>query len=278
MELRTVFAALLLLLIFSSPSLATEQVFFYHTDPAGTPLSMTDYNGNVVWTADYKPFGEEYTTTGTAENSKRFVGKEKDEETGLSYFGARYEDARTGRFIAVDPVRVVDPMTSKTNEKLLLNPQRLNVYAYALNNPYRYVDPDGRDPYAPFSSEPNSALRCHVNPHFDRNENLIGGIALTAALTTVAVGPEVVGWFKQMGTPIPQSSQINPNIYTQLEKQLAKDGPQSIHKALRSAEKTLQNHKDKLPQLEYKSQVEGTIRRVEGQIRTLDKFIKDHKL
>lgn len=145
MKFNSIVISLLLLLAFASPGLATEQVFYYITDPAGTPLAMTDEKDNVVWRADYKPFGEEQAVSGTAENSKRFVGKEKDEETGLSYFGARYEDAKTGRFIAVDPVRVVDPMTSKTNERLLLNPQRLNVYAYALNNPYRYLDPDGRE-------------------------------------------------------------------------------------------------------------------------------------
>jgi len=120
-----------------------EQVFYYHTDHAGTPLAMTDSNGNVVWRADYKPFGEEQSVTFTVPNDKRFIGKEKDEETGFSYFGARYEEARIGRFIAPDPIRVVDQRTSKTNEDMLLNPQRLNTYAYALNNPMRYIDPTG---------------------------------------------------------------------------------------------------------------------------------------
>lgn len=126
---------------------AADQIFFYHTDPAGTPLSMTNSSGVVVWKADYKPFGEENSTSGPAANDRRFVGKEKDEETGLSYFGARYENAKIGRFIAPDPVRAVDSKTSKTNEKMLANPQRLNTYAYALNNPYRFIDPDGRAVY-----------------------------------------------------------------------------------------------------------------------------------
>ncbi|WP_298267423.1 RHS repeat-associated core domain-containing protein [Geobacter sp.] len=135
--------------------LMADQVYFYHTDPAGTPLAMTDSSGAVVWKADYKPFGEENSTTGAATNDRRFVGKEKDEETGLSYFGARYEDAKIGRFIAPDPVRAVDPNTSKTNEKLLVNPQRLNTYAYALNNPNKYIDPDGKD--VAFIVDPNGA-------------------------------------------------------------------------------------------------------------------------
>jgi RHS repeat-associated protein len=136
---------LLIVLIMAQSAGAAEQVFFYHTDQAGTPLAMTDTSGTVVWKADYRPFGEEQSVDATIGNDKRFVGKEKDEETGLSYFGARYMDAKTGRFIAVDPVRAVDPKTSKTNERLLLNPQRLNTYAYALNNPYRFVDPDGKE-------------------------------------------------------------------------------------------------------------------------------------
>ena len=126
MKPRIILDTLLLFFCFSSLGIASEQVFFYHTDPAGTPLSMTDSTGTVVWKADYKPFGEESAVTGSAVNDKRFVGKEKDEETGLSYFGARYEDARIGRFTAVDPVRAVDPVTGKTNEKWLLEPQRLN--------------------------------------------------------------------------------------------------------------------------------------------------------
>ncbi|MFH2122369.1 MAG: RHS repeat-associated core domain-containing protein, partial [Pseudomonadota bacterium] len=85
-------------------------------------------------------------TTETPEhNSRRFIGKEKDKETGLVYIGARYLDPETGRFLQPDPVGPVDPMTGKVNVEMLNNPQRLNRYAYGLNNPYRYIDPDGKD-------------------------------------------------------------------------------------------------------------------------------------
>jgi RHS repeat-associated protein len=114
----------------------SSALYFYHTDPAGTPLAMTDVNKVVVWKSDYKPFGEEDSITGTIENNEKFAGKEKDKETGLYYFGARYLGPKTGRFVTVDPAGI--------SEKDLLNPQRLNRYAYSLNNPYRYVDPDGR--------------------------------------------------------------------------------------------------------------------------------------
>jgi RHS repeat-associated protein len=99
---------------------------------------MTDVNKNVVWKTDYKPFGEEQSITGTIENNEKFAGKEKDKETGLYYFGARYLGPKIGRFITVDPAGI--------RGKDLLNPQKLNRYAYSLNNPYRYIDPDGRWP------------------------------------------------------------------------------------------------------------------------------------
>jgi RHS repeat-associated protein len=107
---------------------------------------MTDDNGNVVWRADYKPFGEEKSITGTIENNEKFVGKEKDKETGLYYFGARYMKAEIGRFTSPDPVGPVDAGTSKTSYSLLSNPQNLNRYAYSLNNPYKYLDPNGKWP------------------------------------------------------------------------------------------------------------------------------------
>jgi RHS repeat-associated protein len=67
-----------------------------------------------------------------------FAGKEKDTETGLSYFGARYFGSSLGRFSTVDRILNV--------EASLAEPQRWNRYSYALNNPFRYVDTDGNDP------------------------------------------------------------------------------------------------------------------------------------
>jgi RHS repeat-associated protein len=66
---------------------------------------------------------------------QQFTGKERDTETGLDYFGARYYSSTQGRFTSVDPENAgADPS----------NPQSWNGYSYALNNPLRYTDPDGR--------------------------------------------------------------------------------------------------------------------------------------
>ena len=124
-------------------ALAADHVFFYYTDPAGTPLAVSDATGAVTWQADYMPFGEELLGTSTAPNNKMFVGKEKDKETGFYYFGARYMEATIGRFISIDPAGPVDSKTGKITERFLINPQRLNKYAYAGNNPYAFIDPNG---------------------------------------------------------------------------------------------------------------------------------------
>lgn len=134
-----------IIFILSGISSAAEKIFYYHTDQAGTSLAITDESGTVVWKADYKPFGEEHSINPAAvENNEKFIGKEKDKETGLYYFGQRYMKDDKGRFFSPDPVGPYDPMTGMFNEQILMNPQRLNPYAYALNNPYSYVDHDGK--------------------------------------------------------------------------------------------------------------------------------------
>ncbi len=138
-----VLACIFLSLTLATASSAGEAVFYYHTDPAGTPLAMTDAGGRVVWQADYMPFGEEDLITGTIENDHKFVGKEQDSETGLYYFGARYMEPAIGRFMSPDPVGAIDSHSGSINQRILLNPQRLNYYAYGLNNPYKYIDSDG---------------------------------------------------------------------------------------------------------------------------------------
>lgn len=69
-----------------------------------------------------------------------FTGKERDSETGLDFFGARYMSSAQGRFTSPDPLGA--------NILRVINPQRWNMYAYAVNNPLAFTDPDGRDAIA----------------------------------------------------------------------------------------------------------------------------------
>ena len=122
--------------VWAQPAMAVE---FYHLDGQGNVLAVTDWSGQVVESHDYDVFGQEVNPqAGTqAPQPKRFAGKERDTETGWDYFGARYYGSKVGRFTTGDP---------KVNLKAsILNPQRWNRYAYGLNNPLRFNDPDGRE-------------------------------------------------------------------------------------------------------------------------------------
>jgi RHS repeat-associated protein len=69
--------------------------------------------------------------------NQKFTGKERDAESGLDYFGARYYGSALGRFASTDLLGI--------NLIRVLNPQRLHKYAYAVNNPLAFTDPDGKD-------------------------------------------------------------------------------------------------------------------------------------
>jgi len=109
---------------------------YFHNDASGTPLVSTDASGNVSWKENYRPYGQRLNNQPSSSSNKLwFTGKPYDSTSGLSYMGARYYDPQIGRFMGIDP-QGFDPE----------NLQSFNRYAYANNNPYRFVDPDGRSP------------------------------------------------------------------------------------------------------------------------------------
>ena len=72
-----------------------------------------------------------------------FTGKERDAETGLDYFGARYMSAAQGRFVSPDWSETPQPVPYAD----FSDPQTLNLYSYARNNPLIFTDPDGHCPW-----------------------------------------------------------------------------------------------------------------------------------
>jgi RHS repeat-associated protein len=109
-------------------------VTYYHNDISGSPIAATDAAGNLKWKESYKPYGDKLTRSAASSDNKiGFHGKQHDGSTGLSYMGARYYDPVLGRFMGIDPVDFQED-----------NLHSFNRYAYTNNNPYKYVDPDGR--------------------------------------------------------------------------------------------------------------------------------------
>jgi RHS repeat-associated protein len=114
--------------------LKTEPIWWYHPDHLGSSSYLTDYSGIPSHYYNYLPFGEEMVSQNTSSynNIYRFSGKELDEETGLSYFGARYYNPKWGMWLSVDPLAEKYP--------------NYNPYNYCLNNPLNMVDQDGKAP------------------------------------------------------------------------------------------------------------------------------------
>ena len=119
-------------------SSGTPQRYFYQYDGLGSVVNITNHAGALNASYAYDPWGlptdpEPPKVDAVHDKNKlRFTGEPFDEETGLSYFRARYYDGSVGRFISPDPFPgfVGSPLTT-------------NRYAYAGNNPLRYTDRTG---------------------------------------------------------------------------------------------------------------------------------------
>ena len=111
-----------------------SQTYFVHHDHLGSTRLVTNYAGSECSSIDYMPFGEQ-TTSGSCAPTHRFTGKERDSESGLDNFGARYDSSQYGRFMSPDPMGIFFADAA--------NPQSWNQYSYVVNNPLSYTDPDG---------------------------------------------------------------------------------------------------------------------------------------
>ena len=127
----------------ASELLNSTNAGIYYTlgDHLGSSSLTLDPQGAITESADYYPYGaSSFSSILTdIDNDYEFTGKELDEENDLSYFGARYYNNATGRFVSIDPYGFKLDWISK----ILANPQYLNNYSYAGNNPVILIDPDG---------------------------------------------------------------------------------------------------------------------------------------
>jgi RHS repeat-associated protein len=122
-------------------------ISYLTTDHLGSTRVVANSQGNVIARHDYLPFGEEIgnvggRTTGMGygaadDTRQKFTSKERDNESMLDYFGARYYSGAQGRFTSIDPMSL---SLSKA-----IDPQQFNRYGYVRNNPLKHIDPDGAD-------------------------------------------------------------------------------------------------------------------------------------
>jgi RHS repeat-associated protein len=134
---------------------ASNNVHYYFSDHLGSASVVTDALGTMSLCpagnspmnyttiptgeeeSDFYPYGGEMKLCDRAPQNYKFTGKERDAESGLDNFDARYYGSSLGRFMQTDPIWV--------KADRMLDPQRLNLYAYVRNNPLKLTDPSGMD-------------------------------------------------------------------------------------------------------------------------------------
>ncbi|MBP5562434.1 MAG: RHS repeat-associated core domain-containing protein, partial [Bacteroidales bacterium] len=123
--------------------------YWYHPDHLGSSSWITDSAGTAVQHLHYLPWGEDFVDQRTTDFTTRFTfsAKERDSETGLSYFGSRYYSSDLSVWLSVDPMS--DKYAS------------LSPYVYCANNPVKLVDPNGDsiiNPYKRLIDECNAVI------------------------------------------------------------------------------------------------------------------------
>ena len=151
-RLLSLFTGIAVFAVSCAPSTLVEaasgrRIYFYHPDHLGSVSLMTDEQGQVIERIEYAPYGSTSVREGSANVPHQFTGQRLDLSTNLYFYHARYYDPQLGRFIQPDPT-IQRPG----------DPQDLNRYTYARNNPLANVDPTGHGWFKKFWHQIVSAV------------------------------------------------------------------------------------------------------------------------
>lgn len=116
----------------------SERIAFVQVNYLGAPIAATDETAQILWQADYAPYGKVIKASAPASGKAaytlalRLPGQWEDAESGLYYNDLRYYDPQAGRYLSPDPLgRIAERLGSP------------NAYIYVNNNPISYIDPWG---------------------------------------------------------------------------------------------------------------------------------------
>ena len=125
--------------------------YYFHNDHLGTPQVMTNSASEVVWQADYTPFGQAEIKVEEVVNNIRFPGQYYDQESGLHYNYFRDYDPELGRYIQSDPIGLAGG---------------INTYGYVDANPINFYDPYGLAKSGQMVKVPGTNTTVRIdNPH-----------------------------------------------------------------------------------------------------------------
>jgi len=167
-------------------------ISYFFSDHLGSSRVVTNATGTIVEDSDFYPFGGERVVVDALNNQYKFTGKERDTESNLDFFGARYYSPGLGRFTSAD-----DPFADQKEEE----PQSWNLYTYVQNNPLVHVDPTGRgvvgkivkfiakggDVAATVADVVDNA-KTLVSPTSSTKDKVIAGASLLSELLPVSAG------------------------------------------------------------------------------------------
>ncbi|MBS0230648.1 MAG: hypothetical protein JSS52_05755 [Proteobacteria bacterium] len=139
---------------------STTTIRYLHTDALGSPIAKTSASGAIIETSEYEPYGRLLNRAN--DNRAGYTGHVMDAASGLTYMQQRYYDPAIGAFLSVDPVTAYSNPVGAFNR-----------YWYANGNPYRFVDPDGRQSKPGANNSPcGGGLHCdgHYESGDDPNE------------------------------------------------------------------------------------------------------------
>ena len=108
---------------------------YVHSDALGSPVAVSEASGGLLGRLEYEPYGAFWSGVPGLAAQVGYTGHEQQPSGGLVYAQARYYEPIAGRFLSPDPVGVD-----------LRSGQNYDRYGYAHDNPYRFTDPDGRNP------------------------------------------------------------------------------------------------------------------------------------
>ena len=168
----------------------TGKYYYHMSDQINSTRIVIDDYGNLVYSAAHGPYGDiQKEWVNTYDPKQKFSGKERESYTDLDYFGARYYDNHSYRFLSVDPVR--------NKDEAIGNPQLWNLYTYCSNNPITYMDPDGRSHIEPSNWAVYRTLYNQVSPEAAENYMHQQAVGYTETAISTAIGGAVA---KVLGT------------------------------------------------------------------------------
>jgi RHS repeat-associated protein len=189
-------------------------IFYYSEDQLGTSRALVQSGQtSPCFDADFFPYGGEIDHTITCTQNYKFTGKERDSESGLDNFIKRYFGSNFGRFMAPDAFY---------KDSHVGDPQSWNEYAYARNNPLRYVDPKGETATvsSSCSTDQNSHTTCNVQISASIAVYAVPGSGLSSDQLASAAG-EIKQSIESTWSGTVQSDDITYNVTTTVNVQVA---------------------------------------------------------